>query len=160
MEQKLLLVANNGGHLLQLRHLMDVWKDYDRLWVTGDKQDATWLLCGEKVVNGHFPTDRNLFNLVRNFILALRLMVKNKPNWVISTGAGMAVPFCFAAKLFGKKIMYIESFAKITSPTISGKIVYPIADVFLIQWKELRSVYPKAKYVGTVYDDIFDSGTA
>ena len=154
--KKLLLVANNGGHLLQLSHLGDVWGCYEKVWVTGDKEDARVLLNGEKIYHAHFPTDRNPGNLVRNFILALRIIRKEKPDWIVSTGAAMAVPFCYAAKLCGKSVMYIESFAKITSPTLSGRLVYPIATAFFVQWEELKPVYPKALYAGTVYDDILN----
>jgi len=154
--KKLLLVANNGGHLLQLCHLQNVWKSYDRIWVTGNKQDAGTLLSTEKIYYAHFPTDRNIKNLIKNCFLALRIILMENPDWVVSTGAAMAVPFCYMAKLFGKRVMYIESFAKINSPNLSGKLIYPIANVFFVQWRELQTIYPKAIYAGTVYDDILN----
>lgn len=157
---KLLLVANNGGHLLQLVSLREVWERYDRVWVTGDKSDRHSLLKGERVLHGHHPTDRNIPNMLRNFVMALRLLFRERPAAVMTTGAAMAVPFCYAAKLFGIKVIYLESFAKLTSPTFSGRLVYPISDLFLIQWPAMKEHYPRAVYAGTVYDHILDSRTA
>ena len=63
----------------------------------------------------------------------------------------MAIPICIYAKLFGKKIIYIESMARINSPSATGKLVYKFADLFIIQWEELRKFYPKAVYGGVIY---------
>lgn len=157
---KLLLVANNGGHLLQLHHLQSVWRQFERIWVTGSKPDALSMLRDERVEYAFFPTDRNLKNLVRNLFLAFRIIRAERPDWVVTTGAAMSVPFCFVAKLFNVKVMYIESFAKIHRGTLSGRMVYPIADAFIIQWESLRGVYPRAVYGGTIYDDILDGRTS
>ena len=155
-----MLVANNGGHLLQLCSLMNVWEKYESFWVTGNKPDASSLLGNEKIYYGYTPTDRNIVNLFRNIFLAVKIIFKEKPDVIVSTGAALAVPFCYVGKIFGCKVIYLESFAKINTPTLSGKMVYPISNLFLIQWESMRKHYPKAKYAGTVYDDILDSGAA
>lgn len=155
--KKIMLVANNGGHILQLAHLRNIWERYDRVWVTGNKQDATYLLQGEKIYYAYRPTDRNLKNMFKNMLLAFKIFWLEKPAWVVTTGAGMAIPFCYVAKLFRIKVMYIESFAKIRTPTVSGRIVYPISNAFFVQWQGMLKYYPKAHYEGTIYDDILDS---
>ena len=79
------------------------------------------------------------------------LYLKVKPDIVISTGALATVPICLISKMFNKKIIYIESFARIYDPSLTGKIMYRFADVFIIQWKELKKFYPKAKYFGGIF---------
>jgi UDP-N-acetylglucosamine:LPS N-acetylglucosamine transferase len=76
------------------------------------------------------------------------ILLKEKPDVIITTGAHTCVPMCYLGKIFKKKIIYIESFAKVKTPNLSGKLVYPIADLFIVQWPELLKYYPKGKYLG------------
>jgi len=145
-----LLVASNGGHLLQLTRLAHVWPGERRLWVTFDKADSRSLLADERVVFAHHPTNRNIPNLLRNLILAVRLVARHRPSAIVSTGAGVAVPFCYVGRLFGAKIVYIESFSRITEPSLSGRLVHPIAHRFFVQWPELLPRFRKAEYRGTL----------
>src|SRR5688572_25807684 len=94
-----LLVASSGGHLLQLVQLADSWPREVRVWVTFDTTDARSLLAGEEVVLANHPTNRSLKNLLRNSLLAIRTIRRLRPRAVVSTGAGVAVPFCYAARL-------------------------------------------------------------
>ena len=89
--------------------------------------------------------------MILNSISTLKIFVKEKPQIVISTGALSSVPMCLIAKLFKKKIIFIESFAKINSPTLTGKLIYKIADQFYIQWESMRRFYPEAIYKGGIY---------
>ena len=103
-----------------------------------------------------FQQDRShLFPFIINFscniFLSLLYIIKEKPNIIITTGAGASYPTCFIGKILGKKIIYIESFAKITSSSMTGRKIYPFADKFLVQWEEMKKIYPKAEYHGTVY---------
>lgn len=82
---------------------------------------------------------------------AFRILKNEKPDCVITTGALIAFPFCVFAKLSGKKVVYIESFARINSRSLTGRLVYPIADLFLVQWESMLALYPKAKYVGGIF---------
>lgn len=152
-----MLVANNGGHLLQLYSLKEVWEAHDRFWITGDKSDSDSLLKGERLYHGHHPTDRNIGNLLRNLLMAIKVLRNEQPDVIMTTGAAMAIPFCYMAKLFGARVVYIESFAKLRSPTLSGRIVYPVSDLFIVQWPAMKAHYPKAIYAGTIYDHILDS---
>lgn len=147
---KIALVCSSGGHLYQLYMLKEWWLKYDRFWVTFEKEDAKSLLDGEKKYWCYYPTNRNIINLARNTFLALKLLIKEKPNLIISSGAAVAIPFFYIGKIFGCKLVYIEVFDRINSPTLTGKIVYPITDLFLLQWEEQRKFYPKGIVVGGI----------
>lgn len=91
------------------------------------------------------------FQIFNNLLLSIKYLIKEKPDVIISTGAGSTVLTCVLGKLMGCKIVYIESFAKIDSPTKSGKLVYKFADRFYVQWDEMKTIYPKAVYEGGIY---------
>ncbi len=149
---RVLLVASSGGHLLQLLQLSDLWPRGKRLWVSFEKSDAISLLEGEQVIWAFHPTNRNIPNLLRNLRLAGRVFASRKISAVVSTGAGVAVPFAILAKLFRVRFVYLESMARISSPSLTGRLVYPMADTFIVQWPELLEVFPKAHHYGTVFD--------
>lgn len=127
------------------------WKDKNRFWVTFDKEDARSVLEGETVYPCYFPTNRNVKNLIRNTFLAWKVLRRERPDLIISTGAAVAVPFFYVGKLLGSKTMYIEIFDRIDSPTLTGKLVYPITDRFIVQWEEMKKVYPKAINLGSIF---------
>lgn len=149
----LLLVCSTGGHLLQLVALREAWQDYPRVWVTFDKSDARSLLAGERVVYAHGPTNRNLPNLCRNLGLAARLVRELRPRVVLTTGAGVAVPFVWVGRLFGARAVYVESFTRIDRPSLSLRLIAPFADRVYAQWPELRAAVPKARSLGSVFVD-------
>ncbi|MSP54903.1 MAG: UDP-N-acetylglucosamine--LPS N-acetylglucosamine transferase [Myxococcales bacterium] len=148
---RVLIVCSSGGHLAQL-HCLDLWwKRHERVWVTFDKPDAVSLLEGERVVWGHHPTNRNLANALRNTALALRVIYRERPEIIVSNGAGIAVPFFWVGKLlFGCKTVYIEVYDRIDSPTLSGRLVAPVLDQTVIQWEDQRTFYPDAVHLGAV----------
>ena len=148
---KVCLVGSSGGHLTHLYMLKPFWQDKDRFWVTFDKEDARSLLEGEKVYPCYYPTNRNIWNLIRNTFVAIKVLRKEKPDLLISSGAAVAVPFFYIAKLMGKKLIYIEVFDRIDKPTMTGKMVYPIVDKFIVQWEDMLKVYPKATYLGGIF---------
>ena len=134
---KICLVGSSGGHLTHLYMLKPFWKDKNRFWVTFDKEDARSLLKDEKVYPCYFPTNRNIKNLIRNTFLAIRVLKKEKPDLIISSGAAVAVPFFYLGKLFGTKTIYIEVFDRINKPTLTGKLVYPVTDRFIVDRKSV-----------------------
>jgi beta-1,4-N-acetylglucosaminyltransferase len=148
---KICLVGSSGGHLTQLFILDKWWGKHDRFWVTFEKEDSISLLENEKKYWCHYPTNRNVKNLIRNTVLALKILLKEKPDIIISTGAAPAIPFFYIGKLMRKKLIYIEVFDRIERPTITGKIVYPIADKFILQWEEQKKMYPKGEVWGGVF---------
>lgn len=119
--------------------------------MTFDKEDAKSLLSGEQVYPCYYPTNRNIRNLIRNTIVAIKVLKKENPDLLISSGAAVAVPFFYIAKLMGKKLIYIEVFDRIDKPTMTGRMVYPIVDRFIVQWDEMKAVYPKAANLGSIF---------
>lgn len=148
---KVALVGSSGGHLTHLYLLKKFWENEDRFWVTFDKPDAKSILKKEKLYPCYYPTNRNVKNTIKNTILAFRILIKEKPDLIISSGAAVAVPFFWLGKLFGAKTIYIEIFDRIDKPTLTGKLVYPVTDKFFVQWEELKEVYPKAINLGGIY---------
>lgn len=148
---KVCLVGSSGGHLTHLYMLQQFWKDKERVWVTFDKEDARSILENEQVYPCYFPTNRNLKNLIRNTLVAIKVLKKEKPDLIISSGAAVAVPFFYLGKLFGAKLIYIEVFDRIDKPTVTGKLVYPIVDKFIVEWDEQKKVYPKSINLGSIF---------
>ena len=131
--------------------LKPFWKNKERFWVTFDKEDARSLLEGEKVYPCYYPTNRSIKALIINNFIAIKVLIKERPNLIISSGAAVAVPFFYLGKLFGAKLIYIEVFDRIDKPTMTGKMVYPIVDKFIVQWDEQKEVYPKAVNFGSIF---------
>ena len=148
---KVCLVGSSGGHLTHLYMLKPFWKNKDHFWVTFDKEDARSLLEGEKMYPCYYPTNRNLKNLLKNTVVAWKVLRKEKPDLLISSGAAVAVPFFYLAKLMGKKLIYVEVYDRIDKPTLTGRLVYPIVDCFILQWEEQKQVYKKAVNLGSIF---------
>lgn len=148
---KICLVGSSGGHLAHLNMLKPFWSENERFWVTFDKEDARSMLKDEKMYPCYFPTNRNLKNLIKNTFLAIKILRKEKPDLIISSGAAVAVPFFYLGKLMRKKLIYVEVFDRVDKPTLTGRLVYPIADEFIVQWEEQLKVYPKAKNFGSIF---------
>ncbi|MGI6072193.1 MAG: PssD/Cps14F family polysaccharide biosynthesis glycosyltransferase [Lachnospiraceae bacterium] len=148
---KICLVGSSGGHLAHLQMLKPFWEKHERFWVTFDKEDAVSGLKGERMFPCYFPTNRNIKNLIRNTVLAWKIIRRERPELIISSGAAVAVPFFYIGKLHGAKTIYIEIFDRIDSPTMTGKMVYPVADRFIVQWEEMKKVYPKAVNLGSIF---------
>ena len=149
--KKICLVGSSGGHLAHLYMLKPIWEKTERFWVTFDKEDARSLLENEKFYKCFFPTNRNLLNLIRNTFLAFKVIIKERPDIIISSGAAVAVPFFYIGKLFGAKLVYIEVFDRVDKSTVTGKLVYPITDKFIVQWEEMKKVYPKAINLRSIF---------
>lgn len=148
---KACLVGSSGGHLTHLYLLKPFWENKERFWVTFDKEDARSILKNETFYPCHYPTNRNLKNLIKNTILAFNILRKERPDVIISSGAAVAVPFFYIGKIIGAKTVYIEVFDRIDAPTLTGKLVYPITDKFIVQWEEMKKVYPKAINLGGIF---------
>jgi beta-1,4-N-acetylglucosaminyltransferase len=148
----LLLVCSSGGHLLQLCALRQAWEDLDRAWVSFDKSDVRSLLADERVVHAHGPTNRNIGNLLRNGILAVKLIHELRPRAVLTTGAGVAVPFAWVARLYGARVVYVESMTRIEAPSLSMRMIAPVASRLYVQWPELAPRVRRARFAGRVFD--------
>ena len=148
---KVCLVGSSGGHLTHLYMLKPFWQKHDRFWVTFDKEDARSLLEGEKMIPCYYPTNRSIKALLINTKLAWKVLRKEKPDLIISSGAAVAVPFFYLGKMMGAKCIYIEVFDRIDHSTITGKLIYRIADKFIVQWEEMKKIYPKAENLGSIF---------
>lgn len=148
---KICMVGSSGGHLTHLYMLKPFWQDKDRFWVTFDKEDARSVLEGEKMYPCYYPTNRSLKALIINTKLAFEILRKERPDLIISSGAAVAVPFFYIGKLYKAKTIYIEVFDRIDHSTMTGKMVYPVTDKFIVQWEEMKKVYPKAINFGSIF---------
>jgi len=155
VKKKVLFISSVGGHLTQLLQLKQLFSEYDYKIVT-EKTKITQSMEQDYAMSFLIYGARNypikyLFKFTYNTIKSIFLFLNYRPDYVVTTGAHTAVPMCYKAKLFGKKIIFIESFAKTSTPNLSGKLIYPIADLFIVQWKSMLDVYPKAVYGGAIY---------
>nr|WP_314461616.1 PssD/Cps14F family polysaccharide biosynthesis glycosyltransferase [uncultured Clostridium sp.] len=148
---KICLVGSSGGHLTHLYMLKSFWQDKERFWVTFNKDDAKSLLKDEKIISCYYPTNRSLKALLINTRLAWKTIRKEKPDVIISSGAAVAVPFFYIGKLFGARLIYIEVYDRIDKSTMTGKMVYPITDKFIVQWAEMKKIYKKAINLGSIF---------
>lgn len=148
---KICFVASSGGHLNHLYMLKPFWNEEERFWVTFDKEDARSLLQGERMYPAYYPSNRSIKALVINTYRAIRILRKEHPNIIIAAGAAPAVPFLWIGKLMGSKTVYIEVFDRIDKPTLTGKLCYPVTDRFIVQWEEMKKVYPKAINLGCIF---------
>lgn len=147
---KIGLVCYSGGHLYQLHILEEFWGKHDRFWVTFKKADALSLLKHERTYWAYHPATRNILNLVRNSFLAWKILRRERPDVIVSTGAAVAVPFFYLAKLFRIKTVFIEVYDRIDKPTLTGRLVYPVADAFVIQWPEQKKAFPRGIHIGQI----------
>jgi UDP-N-acetylglucosamine:LPS N-acetylglucosamine transferase len=145
---KALLVGSSGGHLLQLLRIAPALTGLEKVWVCFDKPDAKYFLRDEKAYWCYHPTTRNIPNLVRNTLQAIRVLWRERPQVVISSGAAVAIPYAWLGRAMGAKIVFIEAFNRIDSRSMTGRLVYPIAHLFCVQWESMLKKYPKAKFIG------------
>jgi len=149
MNKKICLVCSLGGHLNQIMELSEFYKEYDYYFITFYRNSASNFKNQEKVYFVKDPS-RNIFNFAINFYQSLLLFFKENPDIIISTGAGVAIATCYLGWLFRKKIVFIEDWCVIDKPSLSGRLVYPISNLFFVQWEELLKHYSKAIYKGSL----------
>lgn len=149
---KICLAASSGGHFEQIMMVSSLIDEYEGFIITEKTSydvDSKYKTYRIKQVNR--KEKAFIIKELYNGILSLRIFLKEKPDVIICTGALAMLPICIIAKLFKRKLVFIESFAKITSPTKTGKFLYKYADRFYIQWEELYKFYPNAIYKGGIY---------
>jgi beta-1,4-N-acetylglucosaminyltransferase len=151
--KKVCFAASSGGHFEQLLMLKPLMKKYNSFILTektpyqSNKEDMTCYYLEQ------INRKEKLFiiKFIISFFKSLKIFMKEKPDAIISTGALITVPMCLICIIFNKKVIFIESFAKINSQTLSGKIIYKFADLFIVQWDEMLKFYPKAVNGGSIY---------
>lgn len=158
--KKVIFIASTGGHLNELLQLSSCFKKYDYYLIT-EKTPSNLSLKSKfdkrvyYLLTGTYTTLKAKilypFKFFINCLKSLYYFFKIKPDVVVTTGTHNTVPMCYIAHFFRKKVIFIETFANSEFPTKSGKMVYPIADVFIVQWKSMLKFYPKAIYGGWIF---------
>jgi UDP-N-acetylglucosamine:LPS N-acetylglucosamine transferase len=154
MGKKLCLICSAGGHLTQIQQLSEFYRKFDYYIITERTPFTSDMKAKENVYLMPLINRRQLGfvpKLFFNFVYSVAILLKERPDFVISTGALNTVPFCILAKFFGRKLIFIESYAKVNTPTVTGKLMYKIADLFIVQWPQLLEFYPKAVIGGSIY---------
>lgn len=145
---KIMLVCTSGGHFATMQGLKSFWSLHERVWVTDPKKDTGMLETNERVHWLPYQAPRDILALLRNIPATFKILLLEKPDVVISTGASISVNFGYIAKLLGIKFIYIESISRAEKLSLSGKLVYLVSDEFYVQWPGLCSKYPKAIFRG------------
>ena len=155
--KKVLFISSTGGHLSEMMMLNDLFKKYDYHIIT-EKTKTTknlkdkyhnkidYMVYGTKDHPFSYP-----FKLLINCFKSVYFYFKIRPDFIVTTGAHTAGPICCLGKIFGSKIIYIETFANMRTKTITGRLIYKFADLFIVQWKSMLKLYPKATYGGWIY---------
>lgn len=148
-KKKICLISSSGGHYEQLKMLSNLSVKHNLFWVT-EKADysssADYYLIQTGMKDKLFP-----LKMTVNFLKALKIWIIEKPDYIITTGAMVVLPMLLLAKVFKKKIIFIETFARVYEGTRTGKLMYKHCDLFIVQWEQLLEVYPRARYGGSLY---------
>ena len=155
--KKVLFISSTGGHLVEMMQLKEMFNNFDYHIVTEKtksnlklkelyKEKIDFLVYGTKDYLITYP-----FKLLYNCFKSLFIYLKIRPDYIITTGAHTAGPMCCIGKIFGSRIIYIETFANMTSKTITGRCVYPFADKFIVQWESMKELYPEAEFWGWIF---------
>lgn len=152
-KMKVCFAASTGGHYEQLLMLKPLMEKYDSFVLTEETLYKAEVK-GQKMYYMKMVNRKEASFLPRMLVNAcrsLKIYLQEKPDAVICTGVLAMIPMCLLVKLMGGKLIYIESFAKVTSPTLTGKLLYRFADQFYVQWPQMLEIYPKAIYLGGIY---------
>ena len=154
--KRVLLISSVGGHLEQLLGLNGGVNEFDSYIVT--ETNNSTLSLKNKYSNIFFIPYLSrkfflsfVFNFIRGFVSSLDYYFKIRPSVIVTTGSGAVLPMCLIGKLFGSKVIFIETFSRIESKTKTGRLAYSFVDLFIVQWEELLTIYPKAVYIGHIY---------
>lgn len=155
--KKVMFISSTGGHLTELMQLSKMFDKYNYHIVTEKtksnlalkdkyKEKINFLIFGTKDHLLTYP-----FKLIANCFISLYLYLKIHPDYIITTGAHTAGPMCCIGKIFGTRIIYIETFANIISKTVTGRLLYPISDKFIVQWENMNKLYPNSTFGGWIF---------
>lgn len=155
--KRVMFISSCGGHLSELMQLKSMFNNYDFHIVTEKTKNnlslkniyedkISFLIYGTKDHIISYP-----FKLIANCFISLFYFIKYRPKYIVTTGVHTAGPMCCLGKIFGSKIIYIETFANIHSKTATGSLIYKFADLFIVQWESMLEVYPKAKFGGWIF---------
>ncbi|MEA5443729.1 PssD/Cps14F family polysaccharide biosynthesis glycosyltransferase [Cyanobium gracile] len=156
---QLLLVCSSGGHFKGLFQLEPFWRLHQRSWVSFDSATTRQALEGEQVSWAYSPTNRHLPNLLRNALLAWTVLRRQRPDVILSTGAGVAVPFLILGKLLGHKTVFVESITRIETLSLSARLVLPFLDLLYVHWPQLQARYPRAVLITSLSEGAIEAAS-
>lgn len=147
--------CSTGGHLSQLLELRSIMDNYNHFFVTFKNKPSMMLSKTNEV---HFVKnpERNILFFIECFLQTMKIFMRCRPDVIVTTGAGVAFPACIISKILGKKLIFIEDICRINNPSTFGRLVYPISDLTIVQWKSLLKFYKKAIYGGQLFDFSFN----
>ena len=157
MKKKVLFISSTGGHLSELLQLSPLFEKYDYNIITEKDKTNEYLkqIYGKKIHFLPYGTRSKIFSYIFKYLFVCIKTVyyyfKLRPKVIITTGTHTAGPMCILGKIFGSKIIYIETFANSNKKTAPGRLIYPIADLFIVQWEDMLKLYPKSVYGGSIY---------
>ena len=153
MAMKILFVASSGGHLEEISQLKRIAQEYDNALVTEENGFEVRDFGNRQYFVSQMNRKELLFfpKFIRLFFRAHRILKKEKPDVVITTGALIAYPFCILEKMRHGKVVYIESFARVKEPSLSGKLLHKHADLFIVQWEDMLEYFPDAVLGGGIF---------
>jgi len=152
-KKKVCFISSSGGHLEQIKQLKHVATKYEHYYVL-PKNPSTVMFDEKKYLVGDFYRKKRIqfvYRFIFTAIQQLLIFIKEKPDVVITTGAGVVIPTCLYAHFFKKKLIYIESFARMKTLNKTAKLLYKYSDLFVVQWEQLLNIVPNAVYGGWIY---------
>ncbi|MBR2679102.1 MAG: polysaccharide biosynthesis protein [Bacilli bacterium] len=156
-KRRVMFISSTGGHLHELLQLKKMFKNYEYSLITEKTKSNLYLKeeYGKRVKFLIYGTKHHIltypFKLLANCFISLYYYLKFRPDYIITTGVHTAGPMCCIGKIFGSKIIYIETFANMVTKTATGRLVYPISDKFIVQWESMKNLYPKADFGGWIF---------
>ena len=156
--KKVLFISSTGGHLNELLQLSPLFEKYDYHIITEKDKTNEYLQdkYEDKVSYLPYGTRSHMITYIIKYLYLIIktffLYFKIRPKVIVTTGTHTAGPMCYLGKIFGSKIIYIETYANINKKTATGRLIYPIADLFIVQWEEMLNIYPKAIYGGQIFN--------
>lgn len=148
-KKKVCLVASIGGHLQELLQLRPAYGALEHFYIVNERFDLPDCMRDRTHFIRH--SERDLLT-IWNFWEAWRILRRERPTHLLSTGAGLAVPIAIVGRLMGVRVLYIESFCAMRRPTLTGRIMYWLAHHFLYQWEQLEAFFPGGVFAGKVFD--------
>lgn len=157
-QKRIIFIASSGGHLTQLLQLNPLFEEYNSFLITEKDKSTSDLEERFKDIKLYYLPETRKNNFIKYFLgnlysllLSIKYFIEIKPDFIISTGAGISVYIIYLAKIFGKKIIFIETYAALKGKSGAGKLIYPIANQFYVQWEFMKKLYPNAIFNGTLY---------
>ena len=145
MNEKIGIISSCGGHLSEIRALKPLYFRFDHFYVLNDRIELPDDMKGRTYFIRHSERD---WKFLVNLWEAWRIVRRERPRLLLSTGAGPMVPFALIAKLYGIRLLFIEIGNQVVRPSVTGRIMYLLADRFYYQWKTLGRFFPKGIYGG------------